>query len=109
MRISQLLHKESNWCQGALARDAHGKAIHCLDLIHFYNGHTLDLGKDAVAYSIPGAISYCYTYDDHEQVLDKIHSAMIKVLGDNPYISVFNDSEKTTFADVKKIIDIAAV
>lgn len=109
MRVSQLLSKENRWTKNALARDGNGKAIDCLDLIHFHNGHTLDLGKNAVAYSILGAIAHCYSPDDHEQVLDKIHSAMRKVLNDDMYIAKFNDAETTTFEDVKKVIEIAGV
>lgn len=109
MKINQLLSKESKWCKGALARDKNGKPINCLDIKYFDNGRDIDYGKNAVAYSLYGAISHVYQYDDHENVLDKLHAAMRKVFGKDMVLAVFNDSEKTTFKMVKKVIEEAEV
>lgn len=109
MKINQLLRKDTKWAQGALARDKQGNPVNCLDLKYFSNGKTYDLAKHAVSFSLHGAICKCYDYDDHEQVADKIHNAMRHVLGKDMPIAHFNDDEKTTFEDIKRVIAEAGV
>jgi hypothetical protein len=110
MKIVQLLNRDTKWCQHALARDGNGKPINCLDVLYLDQGRrTLDLAKNAKSFSLYGAICHCYGEQDHEQVADKIHEGMRKVLGKDPWIAEFNDDEKTTFEDVKAVIQAAGV
>ena len=110
MKIKELLFNEKKWTQGALARDKNGKAISCLDIKYLDGGRTqIDFGKNATSWSLPGAISICYDYDERDKVLEKIHSAMRGVLNKDMYISAFNDHENTTFQDVKKVVLEAGV
>lgn len=109
MKIQQLLTKESKWCKGALARDKNGKSINCLDVKTYAGGKEIDFGKNAVAWSLPGAISICYSQDDHENICDKIHAAMRGLRIKHEYISQFNDAENTTFDQVKWVIEDAEV
>lgn len=109
MKINQLLKKESKWTKNALARDKHGNVISCLDVKYFSNGKTLDLAKHAVSFSLYGAICTCYDYDDHEHVVEKIRNAIKKVIGKDTYIAKFNNNEKTTFEDIRKVIEEAGI
>jgi hypothetical protein len=109
MKISQLLTKESKWCKGALARDKNGKPINCLDIKYFDKGGTIDFGKNAVAYSLMGAISHCYFYDDHDSVLEKLHQAMRTVLRKDMSVADFNNHEQTRFEILKEVIAEAGV
>jgi hypothetical protein len=110
MKISQLLSKESKWTKGALARDKDGKIISCIDTLYVDQGRkTFDLAKKAASWSLYGAIFRCYDWDDHEQVTEKLHSAMKKILGEDMYIARFNDHEKTNYSKIKQVVEEAGV
>lgn len=110
MKIAQLLSKESKWCKNALAKDKNGKAVNCLDVLYLDQGRrTFDLGKNAASFSLYGAVCKCYDYDDHENVLEKLHQAMRKILGKDMVLAEFNNSDKTIFENVKAVIIEAGV
>ena len=109
MKINQLYSKENKWTQHVIARDKDGKSVPSLDIKYSSNGQVLDYGKNAVAFSLYGAICRCYDYDSHEYVADKLRRAIQAVTGKNFAIAEFNNLEQTTFADVKKVVEKAEV
>lgn len=87
MKVKDLLTNESKWTKGAYSRNREGEVTDVLD-----SGHS-------VCWCLRGAIDLCYFGDERAQVRSKVRMYI------DGEIEPWNDSFKTTFQDVKKLID----
>lgn len=96
MKIKELLTDESRWCKGHVARNKYGEKE--------------DIeSEQAVCWCLSGAIGKCYPYKDRNAISLKIRDAIVKHLGYVLGTIAFNDDKKTTFEDVRKVIELADV
>lgn len=97
MKVKELLSDESKWCQRALARvdkENEASAISPRSL-------------KATCWCLEGAIVRCYpTHAARIMAEGRIKNALN---GDWIYVSSFNDSEATTFADIQRVLELADV
>jgi hypothetical protein len=98
--LRQLFSGPSKWCKNSNARDANDRAV---------------------AWDSPNAVKFCFigglyrVYEDsnkRRKVVEKIKKAINKFHKDDDnivWISAFNDNPKTSFSDIKKVIELAKV
>ena len=102
MTIKSLLKKKSNWLQGCLAKDKHGAPI------------SITSGR-AVSWCLLGAAMQAYGIDERSSiaklgiVIGKRFPRRVGMSTPESIIVDFNNHEKTTFADIRKIITEAKV
>lgn len=117
MKISNLINREAKWTKDCLARDKQGRVLRSLDCFYlakfdkdgkiYYQEFKQD--ELAYSYSLQGAVTKCYSIDDHENVMSKLSAAILKHTGKNIYVARFNDDQDTKFEDVKAVLKIANV
>lgn len=90
MKVRELLCDESKWTRHAWARDRFGQP-------------TFSTADNAVSFCLIGAVNHCYQDDEREQVLDKLSQAA----GTNNL--VFFSDRATTFADIRRVLELADV
>lgn len=93
MKVKELLSDESKWTRKAYARDSHGVMIE-------------PRSPSACCWCISGAIERCYqSYAKASEVSEKIkrHLPFGKTSID------FNDDPATTFADIRRVLELADV
>lgn len=84
MTLQKLFKTKKNWCQGASARSATGRAV------------KVDSPR-AVAWCLGGALELCY---HHDMRPDKKLSKVIKT----NLFSNWNDDPKRKFSEVKRLV-----
>lgn len=89
MKIRELLSDESKWTKGFYARNAHG-AIRP------------SKSEEAVSWCILGAIEKCYGGKKADGVFLRIEAAYPSKL--YSCVDDWNDSKKTKFEDVKRLV-----
>lgn len=106
MKLSKFFHNESKWTKGCLGRDKEGRAINSFNIIH-RDGREIDLGKDAVSFSLYGAVARLYSGDGQSDVILKLGDAARAYTGRKVWLAEFNDSSETTFADIQAVLELA--
>lgn len=94
MTVRELLSEEKKWTKGNYAKDDNGFAL---------NYHELRSSR-AVCWCLSDAIDYCYDLISEQ---DEARNKIAELIGDN--ITGFNDNEKTTFADIRRVIEEARI
>lgn len=89
MKPSELLSDESKWTRGVCARDAQGNEV--------------DVNSDkACSFCIVGALIVCFP---NFQQRHKIYNTIL----DSEAMETFNDDPKTTFVDIKDLLEKAGL
>lgn len=95
MKIQELFDNKSKWTKGYLASNSNG------DLCNVYD-------RDAQCFCLIGAIYHCYRGEQTSEVLNKVRKEISNQLkindSDNVSIAEFNDSDLTSFEDIKKMV-----
>jgi hypothetical protein len=106
MKISRLLLNESKWTKGCLGRDKNGNPINSFNILHC-DGKEVDLGKDAVSFSLYGAVVRLYQGDGQAEVFLKLGEAVRRYSGRKIWLAQWNDEQETTFADIQAVLELA--
>lgn len=97
MTVRELLSDPERWTKGAWALNQAGAEVNAIS-------------SDAKCWCLVGAISRCYRTDDEQQPI-RDASAKVKalILDRHATIVDFNDSPKTTHADILAVLDEAGI
>src|SRR5574337_1253637 len=90
LKVIDILTSPSKWCKGYFAKDKRGIKISERD-------------EKAVRFCLVGAIHKCYEDDKSRKIFERILKTLRKE-GKFTFSSDFNDSPKTRFADVRRLI-----
>lgn len=97
MKIKDLLDSPEKWTKRAFARDKTG-------------GVVSEFSDDAVCWCLLGAAVKCHNYNDEfAHACEKLEQAVDTLFSHFGQASVFNDAADTTFADVRKVLELADV
>ncbi len=95
--LQQLFQENGKWCKGALARSARG----------YITEYT---AVDADKFCLLGACGVCYGSDySGKRVTVKRIQTTLDQLGFHLSIPNFNDSPKTSIADIRALVELADV
>jgi hypothetical protein len=106
MKISRLLLNEDKWTKNALARKKDGTPIPSLNIIH-KDGKEIDPSREAVCWSLYGAIVHLYNGDGQQEVFLKLGDIIRKYKSQKIYLAQFNDSSETSFEDIQAVLELA--
>lgn len=96
MKIKDLLSDESKWIKRNNAQDKDGNVVY------------ID-SDDACKFCLFGAVRRCYrTHYEQEQVADIINDIVVDNNLSKNFIK-FNDDPRTTFEDIRKVLEEADV
>lgn len=103
MKIKELLNTPDKWHKGHYAIDKNGNIVDSCDPIR-------DPNQEFQCYCLLGAANRCYANDkiERHRVIDKMIDYIYQQnKGDITYFDVpaFNDSHKTTFEDVRRMLE----
>jgi hypothetical protein len=97
MKMMELLNRKTKWTRHSFAETKTGKA-------------TTTANKSATKWCLYGALLKCYpTQKRAMKVSQKLNLALQKLYPDDHSIIYFNDSPKTTFKDIRKLLKEANV
>jgi hypothetical protein len=105
MKVKDLLTDESKWCKNLPAVDKEGR-------------QTTTRSPTACKWCLMGAIVKCYVetrppfYESYCAARYKVLNAIREIHGnlyEEGYISLFNDGPKTTFAEIREVLERADV
>jgi hypothetical protein len=92
-----------------MAITKNGLRLQNLNVYHYENGHTVDPCKEAVAYSLYGAITHLYNQDSQNEAFQKIGNAIREYTGAKIYLAEWNDLPSTTYKDVMHVLKKAGL
>ena len=106
MKLLNYFKLEKKWFQNANILDKNGKEV---SLTVKYPNDELDFLQVAEKMSLYGAISVFYPAysQSRDNVVHKLKSAIYKHTGKIMTIAAFNNDPKTTFADVKRVLELS--
>lgn len=97
MKVKALLNSPKKWIRGAFARNDNG----CVCSVS---------SPGATQWCLVGAVRRCYSDPERRvAVTDALLKAIESVRGFSQGAPIFNDAHSTTFADIKKVLEIADV
>jgi hypothetical protein len=90
LKIKDLLTSENKWTKETYARDSQGRPA-------------LPHDERAVCWCLEGALFKCYPTSQYVDIINKVR----KYLGTKDFepIAIFNDSPRTTFEDIAKLVE----
>lgn len=93
MTVRELLDKPEKWTQGGIAKTVTGEVVESYDI-------------GAISWCLLGALDKCY--GNNASAFYAAQSRLLARLSDTP-ISVWNDSPRRTFEEVRAVVESACI